>query len=53
MEDSVFDALRSAITMARQFGIKSTSRLKIHLKQRGFDEPTINAALLFWAKHVR
>jgi hypothetical protein len=53
MSDPVFDALRVAITISKNEKIKRTNFLKLRLQQKGFDEETINAALMFWAKHVR
>jgi hypothetical protein len=53
MSDLVFEALRAAVNLSRYDHVRSTETLKIMLSQRGFDQSTINDAILFWAKHVR
>lgn len=53
MEDLVFEALRAAVTISKNENIRSTSILTRRLAAHGFGQETINAAILFWAKHVR
>jgi hypothetical protein len=53
LTDPVFDVLRAAVTIARNENLRNTKTMKIRLSQLGYDEPDIDAAILFWVKHVR
>jgi hypothetical protein len=51
MDEKVFEALRSAVNMARFLGTRKIDALKRGLLERGFDEPTADAAIRAWSEY--
>lgn len=53
MSDTTFDALRDAVTLARQYQIQTVVRLRGMLKDRGHQEEAIQEALRVWGNRIR
>lgn len=51
MDEKVYEALRSAVNIARFQGIRKIDALKRGLLEKGYDEPTADAAIRAWAEY--
>lgn len=53
LTDPQFDALRAAVTLARNEPIQSSQVLRARLLASGYPQADIDAALVHWAQHAR
>jgi len=52
MDDSTFNTLRAAVNLAKEYQVQKVDDLRVMLISREYERDSIDAALLYWSKHI-